>query len=72
MFYIKPIQKVFQSFTEKEGKCCSLSTFLKYNPFYITNPIEREKESCLCKRYLNAHLLLSDINIFCKTTKLAI
>ena len=44
MVYIKPIQKMFQSFTVKEGKCCSLSTFLKYNQFYITNPVEREKE----------------------------
>ena len=61
---------MFQSFTEKEGKCWSLSTFLKYKPFYITNPTEREKESCLCKRCLNAHLLLGGINIFHKTINL--
>ena len=70
MVYTKPIRKMFQSFTEKEGNCCSLSTFLKYKPFYITNPTEREKELCLCKRCLNAHLLLSGISIFRKTTKL--
>ena len=71
MVYTKPIRKIFQSFTEKEGKCCSLSIFSKYKPFYIiTNPIEQEKEPCLCKRCLNAHLLLSGINIFRKTTKL--
>ena len=70
MVYTKPIRKIFQSFTEKEGKCGSLSTFLKYKPFCITNPTESEKESCLCKRCLNADLLFSGINIFCKTTKL--
>ena len=70
MVYTKPIRKMFQSFAEKEGKCCSLSTFLKCKPFYITNPTERDKESCLCKRCLNAHVLLSGINIFRKTTKL--
>ena len=70
MVYTKPIQKMFQSFTEKEGECCSLSTFLKYKTFYITNPTEREKESCLCKGCFNAHLLLSGIDIFRKTTRL--
>ena len=40
---------MFQSFTKKKGKCCSSSTFLKYEPFYITKPAERDKESSLCK-----------------------
>ena len=70
MVYTKPIRKMFQSFTEKDGKRCSMSTFLKYKPFHITDPTERQKESCLCKRCLNAHLLLSVINTFRKTTKL--
>ena len=70
MVYTKPIQKMFQSFTDKEGKCCSLSTFLKCKTFYVTNPTEREKESCLCKGCFSAHLLLSGINIFRKTTRL--
>ena len=70
MVYTKPIREMFPRFIENEGKCWLLSTFLKYKPFYITNPTEQEKESCLCKRFLNAHLLLSGINAFRKTTKL--
>ena len=38
MVYTKVIQEMFKPFTEKERKFCSLSTFLKYKPFYITNP----------------------------------
>ena len=38
MVYTKAIQEMFKPFTEKERKFCSLSTFLKYKPFYITNP----------------------------------
>ena len=44
--------------------------FIKYKPFYITAPTERAKESCLCKKCLNAHLLLAGINIFRKAQKL--
>lgn len=38
MVYTKAIQEMFKPFTEKERKFCSLSTFLKYKPFCITNP----------------------------------
>ena len=71
IIYTKPLEKMFQSFTKKEGECCSLSTFLKYKPFYIINLTERGKKSCLCRSRLNTHLLLSGINTFGKTTKLS-
>ena len=67
MVYAQPIRKLFDLFKEKESGKCSLSTFIKYKPFYITSPTEREKESCLCKRFLNMHLLLDGVNNFRKT-----
>ena len=71
MVYTCPVKKVYQAFVET-GFVCSISTFIKYKPFYITAPTEREKESCLCKKCLNAHLLLAGINNFRKAQKLAL
>ena len=70
MVYTQPVRKLFDLFKEEEREKCSLSTFIKYKPFYITSPKEREKESCLCKRFLNIHLLLNGVNNFRKTIKL--
>ena len=50
---------------------CSLNTFIKFKPFYVFPPSEREKESCLCKKCLNIHALLKGINNFRKIKKLA-
>ena len=52
MVYTQPFRKLFDLFEEKESKKCSLSTSIKYKSFYIASPTDREKESCLCKRYL--------------------
>ena len=57
MVYTRPVKKIYQAFVET-GFACSISTFIKYKPFYITATTEREKESCLYKKCLNAHLLL--------------
>ena len=70
MVYTRLVKKIYQAFVETRF-ACSISTFIKYNPFYITEPTEREKESCLCKKCLNAHLLLAGINNFQKAQKLS-
>ena len=49
---------------------CSLATFYNFKPFYIGPPTEREKESCLCIKCQNTHLLLKGINNFRKSKKL--
>ena len=67
--YTRPVKKIYQAFVET-GFPCSISTFIKYKPFYITAPTEREKESCLCKKCLNEKLLLASINNFRKAQKL--
>ena len=43
----------------------------RYKPFYITPPSEREKESCLCIKYQNVHLLLQGINTYRSTQNLS-
>ena len=70
MVYSKQIRKMYKEFTEKNNFKCSLCTFLKYKPFYITPPTEREKESCLCQYCANAHYLLKGINNYRKGMKL--
>ena len=67
--YTRPVKKIYQAFVET-GFPCSISTFIKYKPFYITAPTEREKESCLYKKCLNAHLILAGIKNFRKAPKL--
>ena len=68
MVYTRPLKKIYQAFVET-GFAFSISTFIKYKPFYITSSTEREKESCLCKKCLNAHLL-AGISSFRKAQKL--
>ena len=46
MVYTRPVKKTYQAFVET-GFPCSISTFIKHKPLYITAPTEREKESCL-------------------------
>ena len=60
MIYTCPVKKIYQAFVEK-GFACSISTFIKYKPFYITTPTEKEKESVICKKNLNVHLPLAGI-----------
>ena len=43
MVYTRPVKNVYQAFVET-GFACSFSTFIKYKPFYITGPTERENE----------------------------
>ena len=59
----RPVKNINQAFAET-GFACSISTFIKYKPFYIAVATKRVKESCLCKKCLNAHLLLAGINNF--------
>ena len=49
---------------------CSRSTFFKFKPFYIEQPTEREKQSCLCIVCQNAHTKLEGINTFRRMEKL--
>ena len=69
MVYTRPVKKIYQAFVET-GFPCPISTFIKYKPFYITAPTESEKESYVCKKCLNAHLLLVGINNFRKAPKI--
>ena len=55
------VRQLHQEFQENFDFTCSLSTFYKYKPFYNSPPIEREKESCLCIKCQNAHLLLKAV-----------
>ena len=68
MVYTRPMKNIYQTFVNT-AFACSISTFINYKPFYITEPTEREKELCLCKKCLNAHLLLAGINNFQKAQK---
>ena len=69
MVYTRPVKKIYQAFVET-GFPCPISTFIKYKPFYITAPTESEKESYVCKKCLNAHLLLVGISNFRNAQKL--
>ena len=49
MIYTKTIRKMHRDFVaSRDNIQCSLSTFFRYKPFYITPPSERENELCLC------------------------
>ena len=70
--YMCPLQEMHRNFLLKNtGLKCSLSTSIKYKPFYISPPTEREKESCLCKKCQNVHALLKGINTYRKLKKLS-
>ena len=68
--YTKSTTHLYQDFCKSTGITCSFTTFRKYKPFYRGPPTEREKKSCLCSNYQNAHLLLRGINNFRKSKKL--
>ena len=71
MVYTKSLNHLHLDFLEgNPGITCSLSTFFKYKPFYIEEPTEREKQSCLCIVCQNAHTKLEGINTFRKLEKL--
>ena len=71
MVYTQPIWKTLGLFKEEKCECCSeVASFSKRKPFYITNANGREKESYLCNRCLNTHLLSVGINNFWKINKL--
>ena len=63
--------RVWHTLFKKTHIDCSLSSFIKYRPFYIYPPTEREKVSCLCKKCQNAHALLAGVNTFRKVKRLA-
>ena len=72
MIHTKTIRKMHTDFVASRYSIqCSLSTFFRYKPFYITPPSEREKESCLCIKYQNVHLLLQGINTYRSTQNLS-
>ena len=68
--YTKPTTHLCHDFCKSTGIPCSFTTFRKYKPFYIGPPTEREKESCLCSKCQNSHLLLRGTNNFRKFRKL--
>ena len=46
MIHTKTIRKMHTDFVaSRDSIQCSLSTFFRYKPFYITPPSEREKKS---------------------------
>ena len=55
---------------ELSGSNCSLSTFYKFKPIYISSPSEREKETCLCMKCTNIHYLLDSVNRYRKGLRL--
>ena len=69
MVYTRPVKKIYQAFVETEFACL-VARFIKYKPFYITAPTEREKELCLHKICLNTHLLLAGMSNIRKAQKL--
>ena len=72
MIYTKTIRKMHADFVaSRDNIQFSLSTFFRYKPFYITLLSEREKESCLCIKWQNVHLLLQRINTYRSTQNLS-
>ena len=72
MIYTKTRRKMPKDFVASRDNIeCSLSTFFRYQPFYITPPSEREKESCLCIKCQNVHLLLQGISTYRSTQNLS-
>ena len=69
--YTKSLNRLHLDFLEDNpGITCSRSTFFKYKPFYIEEPTEWEKQSCLYILCQNAHTKLEGINTFRKLEKL--
>ena len=71
MVYTKSLDRLHLDFLKAEPEIiCSRSTFFKFKPFYIEQPTEREKQSCLCIVCQNAHTKLEGINTFRRMEKL--
>ena len=69
--WFTPVQwKKFTKLWLKQNLHAPVAMFVKYKPFYITAPTEREKELCLHKKCLNTHLLLAGISNIRKAQKL--
>ena len=69
--YTKSLKRMHLDYVaENPDESCSRSTFVKYRPFYIEVPTEREKQSCLCITCQNMHTQLRGINTFRKLEKL--
>ena len=71
MVYTKPIRELHKTFISTKNVTCSISSFIKYKPFYVGVPTEREKESCLCMKCQNMHLRLKGINTYRTLKKLS-
>ena len=72
MIYTKKIRKMHTDVVaSRDNIQCSLSTFLRYKAFYITPPSETEKESCICMKCQNVHLLLQEIKTYRSTQNLS-
>ena len=56
----KTVKQIQQEIRNKKDVDISLGSIVKYKPFYVASPTEREKESCLCKFCLNIRLLFEE------------
>ena len=70
MVYIESVRKLHDSFNKSRTTPVSLSTFFKYKPYYCVRPTDKGKQSCLCIKCLNPHLLLKSINFYRKSKSL--
>ena len=71
IIYTKTIRKMHTDFAaSRDNIQCSLSTFFRSKPFYITPPPEREKESYLFIKCQNVHLPLQGTNTYHNTQNL--
>ena len=70
MVYIDSVRKLHDSFNKSRTTPVLLSTFFKYKPYYCVRPTDKEKQSCLCIKCLNPHLLLKSINFYKKSKSL--
>ena len=52
---------LYKKFCDTHNIKISYGNFVQLKPFYITPPTSREKESCLCITFLNAHRLYDEI-----------
>ena len=68
--FVEPIRQLHKKFMELSDSNCSLGTFYKFKPIYISSPSEREKETCLCMKCTNIHYLLDSVYRYRKGLKL--
>lgn len=52
----KTVRQIKNELKTKHEVDLAIGSIVKFKPFYITSPSEREKESCLCKFCLNIRL----------------